>query len=105
VSGILLILCGTHRGVSGSTCCDRGGPWFTATLIGEVRDDIEVRVCHTMKTLASISLRYSSIDSKTLTLTRVEANQQCGSVDISTDIITYSGESLSVIESGRNYIL
>ena len=31
--------------VSGSTCCDRGGPWFTTTLGPEVRDDIEVRVC------------------------------------------------------------
>ena len=28
-----------------STCCDRGGPWFTATLNQEVRDDIEVRWC------------------------------------------------------------
>ena len=33
--------------VSGSTCCDRGGPWFTTTLIQEVRDDIEVRMCTT----------------------------------------------------------
>ena len=31
---------------SGSTCCDRGGPWFTTTLSQEVSDDIEVRVCH-----------------------------------------------------------
>ena len=30
---------------SGSTCCDRGGPWFTTTLTQEVRDDIEVRMC------------------------------------------------------------
>ena len=30
---------------SGSTCCSRGGPWFTTTLSQEVRDDIEVRVC------------------------------------------------------------
>ena len=28
-----------------STCCDRGGPWFTTTLSEEVRDDIEVRMC------------------------------------------------------------
>ena len=28
---------------SGSTCCDRGGPWFTTTLSEEVSDDIEVR--------------------------------------------------------------
>ena len=32
---------------SGSTCCDRGGPWFTTTLDQEVSDDIEVRICHT----------------------------------------------------------
>ena len=31
--------------VGGSTCCDRGGPWFTTTLSQEVRDDIEVRIC------------------------------------------------------------
>ena len=30
---------------SGSTCCDRGGPWFTTRLSQEVRDDIEVRMC------------------------------------------------------------
>ena len=30
---------------SGSTCCDRGGPWFTTTLNQEVRDDMEVRMC------------------------------------------------------------
>ena len=28
-----------------STCCDRGGPWFTTTLSEEVSDDIEVRWC------------------------------------------------------------
>ena len=28
-----------------STCCDRGGPWFTTTLSQEVSDDIEVRMC------------------------------------------------------------
>ena len=28
-----------------STCCDRGGPWFTTTLSQEVSDDIEVRWC------------------------------------------------------------
>ena len=32
---------------SGSTCCDRGGPWFTTTLSQEVSDDIEVRMCLT----------------------------------------------------------
>ena len=31
--------------VSRSTCCDRGGPWFTTTLSQEVSDDIEVRLC------------------------------------------------------------
>ena len=31
--------------VSGSTCCDRGGPWFTTTLSEEVSGDIEVRWC------------------------------------------------------------
>ena len=30
---------------SGSTCCDRGGPWFTTTLSQETSDDIEVRMC------------------------------------------------------------
>ena len=29
----------------GSTCCNRGGPWFTATLTQEVSNDIEVRWC------------------------------------------------------------
>ena len=31
--------------VANSTCCDRGGPWFSVTLPQEARDDIEVRVC------------------------------------------------------------
>ena len=31
--------------VSGSTCCNRGGPWFTTTLSEEVSDEIEVRLC------------------------------------------------------------
>ena len=30
---------------SGSTCCNRGGPWFTTTLNQEVSNDIEVRWC------------------------------------------------------------
>ena len=30
---------------SGSTCCDRSGPWFTTTLSQEVIDNIEVRWC------------------------------------------------------------
>ena len=31
--------------ISGSTCCDRGGPWFTTTLSQTTSDDIEVRIC------------------------------------------------------------
>ena len=31
---------------SGSTCCDRGGPWFNTTMSQEVSDDIEVRMCN-----------------------------------------------------------
>ena len=30
---------------SGSTCCERGGPWFSTTLNEEASDDIEVRWC------------------------------------------------------------
>ena len=30
---------------SGSTCCGRGGPWFTTTLSQEVSGDIQVRMC------------------------------------------------------------
>ena len=30
---------------SGSTCCDRGGPWFSTTLNQVVSDDIEMRMC------------------------------------------------------------
>ena len=30
---------------SGSTCCSRGGPWFTTTLNQKVSDDIEVGIC------------------------------------------------------------
>ena len=35
---------------NGSTCCDRGGPWFTTTLSQEVIDDIELRMCFTTYT-------------------------------------------------------
>ena len=28
-----------------STCCNRGGPWFSTTLSQEVSSDIEVRWC------------------------------------------------------------
>ena len=35
----------SQRCESGSTCCDRGGPWFTTTLSQEASDDIEVRLC------------------------------------------------------------
>ena len=31
---------------NGSTCCNRGGPWFTTTLSQEVSGDIEMRICH-----------------------------------------------------------
>ena len=31
--------------VNGSTCCNRGGPWFTTTLSQEVSDAIEMRFC------------------------------------------------------------
>ena len=31
--------------VSGSTCCDRGGPWFSTTLSQVVKDDVGVRMC------------------------------------------------------------
>ena len=30
---------------SGSTCCDRGGPWFSTSLNQVVSDDIEMRMC------------------------------------------------------------
>ena len=30
---------------TGSTCCDRGGPWFSTEVNEETRDDIEVRWC------------------------------------------------------------
>ena len=30
---------------AGSTCCNRGGPWFSASADQEVNDDIEVRIC------------------------------------------------------------
>ena len=35
----------TQGCATNSTCCDRGGPWFTTTLSQEVSDDIEVRMC------------------------------------------------------------
>ena len=43
---------------SGSTCCDRGGPWFTTTLGQEVSDDIEVRMClyHVRRTQENIGV-------------------------------------------------
>ena len=33
----------SQRCASGSTCCDRGGPWFTLNQV--VSDDIEMRMC------------------------------------------------------------
>ena len=41
---------------SGSTCCDRGGPWFTTTLSQEVSDDIEVRMCVHHYTLSNLGV-------------------------------------------------
>ena len=35
----------SKRCASGSTCCERGGPWFSTTVT-ETSDDIEVRMCH-----------------------------------------------------------
>ena len=35
----------SKRCASGSTCCERGGPWFNTTVT-ETSDDIEVRMCH-----------------------------------------------------------
>ena len=35
--------------VSGSTYCDRGGPWFNTTLSQEASDDVELRWCHSNK--------------------------------------------------------
>ena len=49
--GTLMTLCGTQRGVSGSTYCDRGGPWFTTSLSQEVSNDIKVRMCLTFHTI------------------------------------------------------
>ena len=43
---------------SGSTCCDRGGPWFTTTLSQEVSDDIEGRMC----SFHSLSLENIGVD-------------------------------------------
>ena len=31
--------------LAGSTCCNRGGPWFSTSADQEVNDDIEVRIC------------------------------------------------------------
>ena len=43
---------------SGSTCCDRGGPWFTTTLSQEASNDIEMRMCLTFP----ISLENIGVD-------------------------------------------
>ena len=32
---------------AGSTCCNRGGPWFSTSADQEVSDDIELRICDT----------------------------------------------------------
>ena len=39
-----------------STCCDRGGPWFTTTLSQEESDDIEVRMCSTVTSLENLGV-------------------------------------------------
>ena len=41
---------------SGSTCCDRGGPWFTTTLSQDVSDDIEVRMCSAVTVFENIGV-------------------------------------------------
>ena len=41
---------------SGSTCCDRGGPWFTTTLSQEASDDIEVRLCSTYSSIENLGV-------------------------------------------------
>ena len=35
----------SQRCPAGSTCCNRGGPWFITSADQEVNDDIEVRIC------------------------------------------------------------
>ena len=40
----------------GSTCCNRGGPWFSTSLTEEVSDDIEVRWCQERQ------LKYVGVD-------------------------------------------
>ena len=47
---------------SGSTCCNRGGPWFTTTLNRETSDDIEMRLCsHHWGTLENIGVEQLEI--------------------------------------------
>ena len=41
---------------SGSTCCDRGGPWFTTTLSQEVSNDIEMRLCNYYNDIENIGV-------------------------------------------------
>ena len=47
---------------SGSTCCNRGGPWFTTTLNQETSDDIEMRLCsHHWGTMENIGVEQLEI--------------------------------------------
>ena len=48
ISGILMTLCGTHKGVQvgALACCDCSGPLFTTTLSQEASAGIEVRWCN-----------------------------------------------------------
>ena len=69
--------CG-HR--SRGDCCKHHDPWFT-TNVGKgkkIEDDIEVRMCHNppnkLKTSEWMNLRYTSTESKTITLSRGAAN-------------------------------
>ena len=47
---------------SGSTCCSRGGPWFSTVLGQEVSDDIEMRMCfHTDISIDNIGVEQLEI--------------------------------------------
>ena len=47
---------------SGSTCCDRGGPWFTTTLSQVVSDDIEVRMCSYYASLSTENIGVDELE-------------------------------------------
>ena len=82
---------------SGSTCCDRGGPWFTTTLSQEVTDDIKVRMCLTASSghygnigvdQLEIFINWEKKDYCNKTLARCPANLiiKCGSITTFTHI-------------------